>query len=523
MIDAAVEGHNVFIPATAGSGKSFTLRELAVALEGAGQCLYVTFGRRNADEAAEKMPGHVTCASFHQLGHRIMRTYFFSKFRQMLLNEGKLQDMYLGPLQTPGAKWSDGADLSIAKFLASLHERVQSTLQAPSVQVVGEALRGLDTLPSSAEAEQYFRLRGKNLLSVDFLSSIMAWGFKESRRLAMKGVVNFHDLLTLPLELDLVQREYAWVFVDEAQDLNVVQHAWVKRLGVKYALAGDEYQSIMGFTGSNRKLMKQLADELGCVTRPLSICFRCGVDIIRLARPFTDRIEPAPGAVQGEVIHLTPEEMGVALRGGDLILARTTAQLFGAAFRMAREGFPVTVRGRDLVGRMIRTLKRALSTPENRVRLTDAFSVGFVRERVLTVIADLEAEDGPRRATALREVDVLQCALSTAEEAALSYEELSLEIIQETAESLFHSFSPATSLNFMTAHAAKGLEANRVVILSEGFPHPDGDEEEENNLIFVALTRAKKSLLFVNEGSAPHWSRLPAPDADQKTGQAVSA
>lgn len=75
----------------------------------------------------------------------------------------------------------------------------------------------------------------------------------------------------------------------------------------------------------------------------------------------------------------------------------------------------------------------------------------------------------------------------------------------------------------MTAHAAKGLEANRVVILSEGFPHPDGDAEEENNLIFVALTRAKKSLLFVNEGSAPHWSRLPAPNTDQGTGQAVSA
>lgn len=63
----------------------------------------------------------------------------------------------------------------------------------------------------------------------------------------------------------------------------------------------------------------------------------------------------------------------------------------------------------------------------------------------------------------------------------------------------------------MTAHAAKGLEANRVAILTEGFPSPWAiDPEEEHNLIFVAVSRARQVLLFITEGGAhPEWTCLP--------------
>ena len=47
-----------------------------------------------------------------------------------------------------------------------------------------------------------------------------------------------------------------------------------------------------------------------------------------------------------------------------------------------------------------------------------------------------------------------------------------------------------------TVHKAKGLEADNVYILAtERMPHPKGNLEE-NNICYVAITRAKKNLFY---------------------------
>ena len=47
-----------------------------------------------------------------------------------------------------------------------------------------------------------------------------------------------------------------------------------------------------------------------------------------------------------------------------------------------------------------------------------------------------------------------------------------------------------------TVHKAKGLEADNVYILAtERMPHPYGSLEE-NNICYVAITRAKKNLFY---------------------------
>ena len=50
-----------------------------------------------------------------------------------------------------------------------------------------------------------------------------------------------------------------------------------------------------------------------------------------------------------------------------------------------------------------------------------------------------------------------------------------------------------------TVHKAKGLEADNVYLLAtERMPHPLGGQEE-NNICYVAITRAKKNLFYVGE------------------------
>lgn len=512
-IQAAREGQNVFMPSTAGSGKSFTLRQIAQAIT--GQSLYVTFARNNADEARAVMPKHVTCASFHALGYRAMTSYFRAEGVRMVLNEHKLQTVYRTPLALePGKTWPDEADTTIARFLAGLHDMLGNLDLTPTPEHITQTLSVLGEPLDDRAARAYQHLRGRDLEDPRFLAQIISWGRTEARRLALKGEVTFQECLTLPLELNLVRPLYAWVLVDECQDLNRIQHAWVRKLGKRYVLAGDRYQAIMAFTGSSMTLMYDLAEELGCVTRPLSVTFRCPVQHVALARRFTDRIDTAPGAAEGEVIHVPEHDMEHVLRGGDFILARNNATLFGAAFRMARAGFPVMVRGRDLVGRMISTLRRAISDPDGLIATNRLFTLEWLRARLDPVLADLtaELEIEERRSLAERRIDILECALSAAEEAAREHEDLSLDRIREQADVLFQSFPPHVSLIFMTVHGSKGLEANRVAILRPDLmPHPHAvNPDEEDNLRFVALTRSKGALIFLHAlPEQPEWTLPP--------------
>ena len=52
-----------------------------------------------------------------------------------------------------------------------------------------------------------------------------------------------------------------------------------------------------------------------------------------------------------------------------------------------------------------------------------------------------------------------------------------------------------------TVHKAKGLEADNVYILTpERMPHPKAtNPQEERNICYVAITRAKKNLYYCGE------------------------
>jgi DNA helicase-4 len=67
---------------------------------------------------------------------------------------------------------------------------------------------------------------------------------------------------------------------------------------------------------------------------------------------------------------------------------------------------------------------------------------------------------------------------------------------------------PSIDLYFKTIHSSKGLEADRVVLMVQGgvngFPQlRDSDINEERRLYYVALTRAKKQIFFLQKKGKP--------------------
>ena len=93
--------------------------------------------------------------------------------------------------------------------------------------------------------------------------------------LRQNGWIDFDDILRealLLLEDDTIaaelRRRYRYIFVDEYQDSNVVQNAFLKvlaREGVLLTAIGDANQSIYGFRGSRVELFQRYQDDFSPV------------------------------------------------------------------------------------------------------------------------------------------------------------------------------------------------------------------------------------------------------------------
>jgi len=91
------------------------------------------------------------------------------------------------------------------------------------------------------------------------------------RALRQKGLIDFDDILREALDLledeavaGKVRAQYPRIFIDEYQDINVVQNALLKALagptGIVTAI-GDPHQSIYGFRGCEVKLFHRFAED----------------------------------------------------------------------------------------------------------------------------------------------------------------------------------------------------------------------------------------------------------------------
>ena len=113
---------------------------------------------------------------------------------------------------------------------------------------------------------------------------------KEMRR---QGLIDFDDMLTECLNLlkedrsvlMKLRRRYAYVMVDEFQDINQTQYEIVKRISAPrnhLFIVGDDDQSIYGFRGSKPELMLAFPNEFpGCKTVLLGTNYRSKGRIVR--------------------------------------------------------------------------------------------------------------------------------------------------------------------------------------------------------------------------------------------------
>lgn len=308
-------------------------------------------------------------------------------------------------------------------------------------------------------------------------------------------IVDFDDMVWMPAHFGYGEVEgtemlrYDAIMVDEAQDLCAAQHYLVERMrqGGRVISFLDDRQTIYGFRGADKKTIAALLrdDEKGKL--PLPISYRCPRSVVQLAQEVVPDIEAAPNAKDGSVTLHEYHELLAGAAPGDFVLSRTNAPLVAICLGLIRRNVPTIIAGRDF-GRGLTALidkSRARGVPELQTWLHNWLEKEDKRHM----------PDHPARMN--RSTDRANCLFVMAESC------LTIPELQAKIGVMFDDSDPMTKVVCSTVHKAKGLERDRVWMLTSTFPFPDRigrrtDIWGEENVWYVAVTRAKSQLFLVD-------------------------
>lgn len=283
------------------------------------------------------------------------------------------------------------------------------------------------------------------------------------------------------------------LLVKNCQDLAPTQRAMLAssiRGGGRLIAVGDPHQAIYGWRGADCDSLGAIGRDYNATTLPLSTTYRCPQTVTQMARDFVPHFECPSSSPQGTIAHIEGREKADAIdwRSDDLVVCRNNAPLVTLAYVLMRKRIPVRVAGRA-IGTSIATLIRKLrpSTTEDLVRKLADYQEAQ--------IAKARARDPDDDERVQKIIDECETAQVFAEESS-SMQELDAMLMQMFSDDV------AGQVTLSSVHRAKGAEAPRVFILDywrmpSTMARTDEAKQQERNLQYVAITRAKSELVFL--------------------------
>jgi len=472
----------LIVTAVAGAGKTTTLIEIYHQLRGTK--LFCAFNKHIVDELKKRMNiSHIK--TIHSIG--------LGTLGRVNINQKKYWQIikdFLNQARIYGQR----AD-KIRPWLKEIISLGQANLAVGS-----QILEVMDQLG-----------KGNPLSNPDLLVAAYEYACYSSINLYEQyGIIDYIDMIWLPNRLNLLNKlsQYDAVLVDEIQDLSKAQLEIVigsLRLGGQFIGVGDEYQSIYAFAGSDPYSIHRIKERLNAEVLPLSISYRCPKLHVALARRYNPSIRSCPTNSQGLIYSWDMKGYLDSAEMGDLIICRWTAPLVDIALNLLARQISCRIRGRD-IGKNIRDI--ISNTAPNCWTLPS--HIAAIHSRMCDEVADLDPEED--RETIAEIKDKYMCILALVSESKAK----TLNEIYDLLDCLFSDSQIDTHTIWLsTIHRAKGLEADRVIFVNRSKMPPEMmittpiERMQEENLIYVALTRSKKCLVFLETDNTPY---IPSPD-----------
>jgi len=278
--------------------------------------------------------------------------------------------------------------------------------------------------------------------------------------------------------------------VDEAQDLNLAQHKLVRNLInqgtiIKWIAVGDRNQSIYGFSGAYSSSFDKFKSMGEVEELPLDICYRCAQNIIDETNEVYDVMEY--GTEEKGIVGVITDVNEV--KPDSMIICRNTSPIIKLYFQLLGLGIPAYIKGEDILASITRFLKPYANYTVGGTKIELGYELDKLQKD--------KSDKGRIKLYVFKEnysnFQALVANMST------DYEVI--KVLLDKVQNLFKVKDKAAML--CTIHKAKGLEADVVYILNENlipskFATSPEQLIQEQNLKYVARSRAKKELYYLN-------------------------
>lgn len=476
------------VEAVAGAGKTTTLVGAVERMTGnVAMCAYnAKMGAELKERVAHLK--NVRAGTFHSVGFGALR--YALRNVEVDKSGKKVRNIAARLVADTAAEGWESAIDQLVSMAMQMGFHVRGLVERPSLQ---DWLTQIDRheidqkLPEGADLGQFVRLAQQTL----------------ETSYQQRDIISFDDMIYMPLRMDLRFFRNDWVLVDEAQDTNPTRREMARRMlapGGRLIAVGDPRQAIFGFTGADADSLDLIRAEFDAITLPLTVTYRCPKAVVRVARQYVSHIEAAATAPEGDHQEMTRAEMLKFARPGDAILCRYNKHLVSLCFRLIREGRPAKIEGRS-IGEGLAALAgrwRVKTLETLRERLDTYFAREFEKARQREDETKLEQLEDQR--------ETMRVLVDRGAEQGVT----TVSGLQAMIRDMFDDVGNSRSLIVLSSvHRSKGLEWPRVFIYGRQafMPSPRAkqawQQEQEINLIYVALTRAQETLVDVIHTEEP--------------------
>lgn len=493
---------NLALMARAGSGKTYTLVEACKVIPADERILALAFNKSIADELNERLPSHAEAKTLNALGHRAFGKYLG---KPLQVDKDKIGKILRSYCKGDPTLWEVWAGLSTLISKARLHGMVPQG--APGK---------FDAVMEDTD-ENWAGLIAEYELDVGaFDAKLYRAILLESVNLAMNGEIDFDDQIYMTCCWQVRCDRYDVILIDEAQDLSDMQHRFIDKMmddSTRVIAVGDDRQAIYGWRGALTNSLPMLIEKYECKTYPLTMSFRCPKNVIAIAQQDVPDIRAKDDAEDGQV--LRPKKWNAdSIEANSTILCRNVAPLVQTTYRLIAGGRPAVMVGRD-IGKGLITLVKNICKPAKSMSIP-AFLEALEAWRVAEIEIARAKGQPSREESTNDKADSINAVISFS--GAKDTEQLA------TAIDRLFSTDDANKIKLCTIHRSKGHEWNTVYFLDEwrvpskyavqaaqANPEKGADAlQQEFNLRYVAVTRAKKKLVYIDSKQFFDSEDLPA-------------
>ena len=438
----------------------------------------------------------------HTLTHRIVRTISTLKPDQKILAitfTNKAAQQMRERLEAKAAQWWRWVTVgTFHRFaLGLLREFGEQTPLPKNFQIVlPEDIQGFleQAFPQKTPAQRRQIIEEISLIKSTQLVIDADEDYQRYHRfLRTKGLIDFDDILREALVLlgnediaSKIRQRYRYIFVDEYQDINLVQNALLKTLvqdGVLLTAIGDPNQSIYGFRGSQVKLFNRFTEDfLGAAKFYLTENYRSTVNLLSASSQ----------VIQKSCEHQVPEAVAKIYDEGRLVIheaATDRAEAEYVAHQIEQSVGGVSMFSQD--SHRVETYRKAQRTFGD---IAILYRVNAQKNVIIGALEHLGIPYAVSSKPVMKKEDLQTIDKDKKDEILLQQFE---EVLPYNVE----------KVSLLTLHAAKGLEFPVVFIIGcEAKLLPldmhsiKGDPQEERRLLYVGMTRAKEHLYLTRAG-----------------------